>query len=161
MDIRIVISADESAQAFARNLGKVFGAYVSESDIEAGVTGKILNSIGVTIEPDTMPWEDKVEKGLAYADQAQKAAEANANQIIAQHEEQKAEAKKQEAAEAPAVQIDVKEMRAKAIAFGKAHGNDAMKLILAKIGVAKLSDLSAEQRVLASQMIDEAMKGQS
>lgn len=160
MDIRIVISADESAQAFARNLGKVFGAYVSESDIEAGVTGKILNSITATLEPDTMPWEDEVEKGRAFADQAQKAAEANANQIIAQHEEQKAEAKK-EAAETPTVQIDVKEMRAKAIAFGKAHGNDAMKLILAKIGVAKLSDLSADQRVLASQMIDEAMQGKA
>lgn len=158
MDIRIVISADESAQAFARNLGKVFGAYVSESDIEAGVTGKILNSISATIEPDTMPWEDEVEKGRAFADQAQKAAEANADQIIAEHEAKQEEAKK-EAAKAPA--IDVKEMRAKAIAFGKAHGNDAMKLILAKIGVAKLSDLSADQRILASQMIDEAMQGKA
>lgn len=142
MDIRIVISADPSAQEFARNLGKIFSAYVSESDIEAGIVGKFLNGIGATIEPDTMPWEDEVEKGRAYYEQAKKSAEKIAVPA------------------GSAIQIDAKEMRAKAIAFGKAHGNDAMKLILAKIGVAKLSDLSADQRVLASEMIDEAMKGQ-
>ncbi|WP_288339042.1 hypothetical protein [uncultured Allobaculum sp.] len=155
MELKIVISADDSALEFSRNLGKLIGQYISQADIEAGLAGKVITA---TIEPDTMPWEDEVEKGRAFADQAQKAAEANANQIIAEHEAQK-KAKKEEAAKAPAVQIDVKEMRAKAIAFGKAHGNDAMKLILAKIGVAKLSDLSADQRILAAQMIDEASQG--
>lgn len=157
MDIRIVISADPSAQEFARNLGKIFSAYVSESDIEAGIVGKFLNGIGATIEPDTMPWEDEAEKGRAYYEQAKKSAETTASKVIEEHE---TEPEKIAVPAGSAIQIDAKEMRAKAIAFGKAHGNDAMKLILAKIGVAKLSDLSADQRVLASEMIDEAMKGQ-
>lgn len=146
MELKIVISADDSALEFSRNLGKLIGQYISQADIEAGLAGKVITA---TIEPDTMPWEDKVEKGLQYADQAQKAGEKVAEEAIEKHE-QEVPAKEQAAAPSFA------ELRAKAAAFAKSHGKDAMAQILKKLSAKKLSDLDENGRALADQMIDEA-----
>ncbi len=53
-------------------------------------------------------------------------------------------------------EVSLAELRSKAVIFGRDHGTDAMKTILAKIGVTKLSDMTAQQRAQASQLIDEA-----
>lgn len=147
MELKIVISADDSALEFSRNLGKLIGQYISQADIEAGLAGKAITA---TIEPDTMPWEDKVEKGLQYADQAQTAGEAVAKAAIEKHEQEVAATKAQTTAPSFA------ELRTKAAAFAKAHGKDAMALILEKLNAKKLRDLDESGRTLASQMIDEA-----
>ena len=147
MELKIVISADDSALEFSRNLGKLIGQYISQADIEAGLAGKVITA---TIEPDTMPWEDKVEKGLQYVDRAQKAGEKVAEEAIEKHEQEVAAAKEQAAAPSFA------ELRAKAAAFAKSHGKDAMAQILKKLGAKKLSDLDENGRALADQMIDEA-----
>lgn len=148
MDIRIVISADESAQAFARNLGKIFSAYVSESDIEAGLAGKILGGIQTTIEPDTMPWEDKVEKGLAYADQAQKAAEANAEAAIKSVE-------REQAAQAA---ISPEELQTLCADLGERFGKAAFKELKAKAGFSSMKALDAKGRSEFADMINTYMK---
>lgn len=72
MDIRIVISADDTALEFARNLKGLFAGYISQSDVEAGIAGAMGESLkaDITIEPDTLPYEDDVDKGLAMLEQA-------------------------------------------------------------------------------------------
>ena len=60
------------------------------------------------------------------------------------------------AEEGQAVQVSAEELRAKGIAFSKAKGKDAMRLILDKLKVQKMSDLDANGRALAAKMIDEA-----
>lgn len=147
MELKIVISADDSALEFSRNLGKLIGQYISQADIEAGLAGKVITA---TIEPDTLPWEDKVEKGLRYAEQAQAAGEAVAKAAIEKHEQGVAAEKEKTTAPSFA------ELRAKAAAFAKSHGKDAMVQILKKLSAKKLSDLDENGRALADQMIDEA-----
>lgn len=72
MDIRIVISADDTALEFSRNLKGFCGGYISQSNIEAGIAGALGESLkaDVTIAPDTLPYEDDVDKGLAMLGQA-------------------------------------------------------------------------------------------
>lgn len=143
MELKIVISADDSALEFSRNLGKLIGQYISQADIEAGLAGKVITA---TIEPDTMPWEDKVEKGLQYADQAQAAGEAVAKAAIENHE--------QEIKAAPAMDhVSAEELRAAGMAFAKTRGKEAMRGILDKLKVKKLSDLDDKGRATAMELI--------
>lgn len=155
MELKIVISADDSALEFARNLGKLFGSYISQADIEAGLAGKVITA---TIEPDTMPWEDKVEKGLQYAEQAQAAGEAVAEAAIEKHEQEVSNTIHDLGASgAPDKAAPTfAKLRAKGAAFAKSRGKEAMAQILEKLGAKKLSDLDEKGRVLADQMIDEA-----
>ncbi len=55
-----------------------------------------------------------------------------------------------------APQVSPEELRAKSIAFGKAGGQEQMKKFLIQLGVKKLSELDASQRVTMSALIDEA-----
>lgn len=55
-----------------------------------------------------------------------------------------------------APQISPEELRTKSIAFGKAGGQKKMKEFLVQLGVKKLSELDATQRITMSKLIDEA-----
>lgn len=55
-----------------------------------------------------------------------------------------------------AQQVSPEDLRAKSIAFGKAGGQEQMKKFLIQLGVKKLSELDASQRVTMSALIDEA-----
>lgn len=142
MDIRIVISADKTALEFSRNLAKLFGGYVSQSDIEAGICGKLANGITATLEPDTMPWEDEAEKGRLYAAQAQKEAEQKASKIVKDLE--------------PAKALTTEEFRAKSIAYGRDHGNEAVKEILKAVKAMNISSMDENQRLEACKLMDGA-----
>lgn len=52
--------------------------------------------------------------------------------------------------------ISVGEMRKRAIAFGKSHGNPAMKKILDTLGVVQISELDEEGRAKAVAMMEDA-----
>lgn len=54
--------------------------------------------------------------------------------------------------------VSPEELRAKSIAFGKAGGQKKMKEFLVQLGVKKLSELDAAQRVTMSKLIDEASR---
>ncbi len=93
---------------------------------------------------------DKEAIAKAVAAPKPKQQEAKQDAAAAPKEEPKVAPK--EEAEA----ISLEDLRAKAIDLGRKHGNEAMKSILAKVGVSKLSAMDGAQRNLAAQLIQEA-----
>lgn len=56
MEIKVVITADQAAIAFATAFGKLFNDFVAKSDVEGSVA-RVLQEV-TTIEPDTYCFED-------------------------------------------------------------------------------------------------------
>lgn len=150
MELKIVISADDSALEFARNLGKLFGSYISQADIEAGLAGKVITT---TIEPDTMPWEDKVEKGLQYVDQAQKAGEKVAEEAIEKHEQEVAAAKEQ-----MKDSISAEGLQTLCADLGERFGKEAFKELKSKAGFTSMKKLDGKGRSDFAAMINTYIK---
>lgn len=153
MELKIVISADSTALEFARNFGKILGAYISQADIEAGLSGKAIKA---TIEPDTLPWEDEVEKGRQYAEQAQKAGEETAKAAIEKYERSVQESKAVK--EQPADAITAEELQTLCADLGEKFGKAAFKELKAKAGFSSMKALDAKGRSEFANMINAYMK---
>lgn len=138
MNIEIKITADAAALEFSRNLGGI-GEYFKEALMtnameEHGLSAREL------CEPENLKVEIPVEMTTKKPEPVQ-TIESDPLPF---------------AEEGQAVQVSAEELRAKGIAFSKAKGKDAMRLILDKLKVQKMSDLDANGRALAAKMIDEA-----
>lgn len=144
MNIEIKITADAAALEFSRNLGGI-GEYFKEALMtnameEHGLSAREL------CEPENLKVEIPVEMTTKKAEPEKKPEPV---QTIESDPLPFAE-------EGQAVQVSAEELRAKGIAFSKAKGKGAMRLILDKLKVQKMSDLDANGRALAAKMIDEA-----
>lgn len=144
MNIEITIKADPSAIEFSRNLGGIAEyfkeALMTNAMEEHGIACRDI------CEPENMTVEIPVEVPTKTAEPAKTAEPV---QTIESDPLPFPD-------EAPAAQVSTEELRAKGIAFSKAKGKDAMRLILDKLKVQKMSDLDASGRALAAKMIDEA-----
>ena len=126
MNIEIKITADAAALEFSRNLGGI-GEYFKEALMTNAMEEHGISAREVC-EPEKKPEPVQTIESdpLPFAEEGQ------------------------------AVQVSAEELRAKGIAFSKAKGKGAMRLILDKLKVQKMSDLDANGRALAAKMIDEA-----
>lgn len=144
MNIEITIKADPSAIEFSRNLGGI-ADYFKEC-----LMTNAMEEQGIAVrdvcEPENLKVEIPVEMTTKKAEPEKKPEPV---QTIESDPLPFAD-------EEPAVQVSAEELRAKGIAFSKAKGKDAMRLILDKLKVQKMSDLDANGRALAAKMIDEA-----
>lgn len=127
MNIEIKITADAAALEFSRNLGGI-GEYFKEA-----LMTNAMEEHGISARELCEPEKKKPEPVQTIESDPLPFAE-----------------------EVPEVQVSAEELRAKGIAFSKAKGKDAMRLILDKLKVQKMSDLDANGRALAAKMIDEA-----
>lgn len=142
MNIEIKITADAAALEFSRNLGGI-GEYFKEALMTNAMEEHGI-SVREVCEPENLKVEIPVEMTTRKAEPEKKPEPV-----------QTIESDPLPFSDEP-VQVSAEELRAKGIAFSKAKGKDAMRLILDKLKVQKMSDLDANGRALASKMIDEA-----
>lgn len=136
MDIQIKITADDKALEFSRNLSN-FYANLVVSGFVADQKKETITKVDKTAdvekpeEPDR-PWET-IEPDPIKVDEAPK------EEVSAPREEPKKEELK------TATSHTVVEMREKATAYSVKHGSTALKKILEKYGLIKLTAPGAEK----------------
>lgn len=135
MNIEIKITADEKALEFSRNLGGI-SEYFKEALMINAMEEHAIGCRDVC-EPENLKVEIPVEM-TTKKDEPVQTIEPDPVKF-----------------DAPAA-VSAEDLRTKSIAFSKVKGKDAMRLILDKLKVQKLSDLDADGRILAAQMIEEA-----